>query len=123
MSDSNDSFNLVSSDSESDKDLDKNSDKDADNTIIDVNKIRYFKPDQLSLIYNGYIYTHIVKNENGTSRWRCISCNGCALITKGDLIVREPKKDGIHIPKICQQKVEAIYGFGSDTIIKIRRSY
>ena len=36
MSDSNDSFNLVSSDSESDK--------DADNTIIDVNKIRYFKP-------------------------------------------------------------------------------
>ena len=44
MSDSNDSFNLVSSDSESDKDLDKNSDKDADNTIIDVNKIRYFKP-------------------------------------------------------------------------------
>ena len=115
MYDSNDSFNLVSSDSESDK--------DSDNTIIDVNKIRYFKPDQLSLIYNGYIYTHIVKNENGTSRWRCISCNGCALITKGDLIVREPKKDGIHIPKICQQKVEAIYGFGSDTIIKIRRSY
>ena len=53
MSDSNDSFNLVSSDSESDK--------DADNTIIDVNKIRYFKPDQLSLIYNGYIYAHIVK--------------------------------------------------------------
>ena len=67
------------------KDNNTNDDNDNDNSIVDANKIRFYKPDQMTMFFNGYIYSHVVKNENGTSRWRCSACNGCALITKNGI--------------------------------------
>lgn len=108
MSDYSNVSSNTDNDSETEPDKDNNTnDNDNDNSIDDANKIRFYKPDQMSMFFNGYIYNHVVKNENGTSRWRCSACNGCALITKNGLIVREPKNDAKHIPKFCEQKFES----------------
>ena len=85
MSDYSNVSSNTDNDSETEPDKDNNTN---DNSIDDANKIRFYKPDQMSMFFNGYIYNHVVKNENGTSRWRCSACNGCALIIKKGLIVR-----------------------------------
>ena len=111
---------------ENDDDNSSNNDSELEQSIIDQKQIRYFKPDQTQLVYDGYIYNFIVKNKNKTSRWRCSTCCGCALVnihsntcisfttlfsiylkvTKDSIIIKEPAKDGIHIPRTCQQKCE-----------------
>ena len=61
--------------------LDKSNDENSSDSSDD-NKIPivYFKPDQLQLVYNGYIYNRVgkEKNRDDTVRWRCSSCFGCA---------------------------------------------
>ena len=75
------------SDSDSEDYNSSNNDSELEKSIIDQKQIRYFKPDQTQLVYNGYIYNFIVKNKNKTSRWRCSTCCGCALVNVNSNII------------------------------------
>ena len=59
--------------------------------------IVYFKPGQLQLVYNGYIYNRVgkEKNKDETVRWRCSHCSGCAIKTKENFIIEEPDTNSI----------------------------
>ena len=57
------------SDSDSDDDNSSNNDSELEKSIIDQKQIRYFKPDQTQLVYNGYIYNFIVKNKNNRRKF------------------------------------------------------
>ena len=66
-------------------------------------KIKYFDPEQLKLVYDGYVYHIANNNDNGTIRWRCIKCFGVALVTKDDYILVPPKIDSKHKTRVCKQ--------------------
>ena len=71
----------ISSDSSSDDGSNSDtSDSDLEQSITDKKQIRYYKPDQTQMVYDGYIYNFVLKNKNKTSRWRCSTCCGCALV-------------------------------------------
>ena len=80
------------SNTSSDKSFDKNSSDSSDDRPI-----VYFKPDQLQLVYNGYIYNRVEneKNRDDTVRLRCSSYSGCAIKTKENFIIEEHDRNSI----------------------------
>ena len=78
----------ISSDSSSDDGSNSDtSDSDLEQSITDKKQIRYYKPDQTQMVYDGYIYNFVLKNKNKTSRWRCSTCCGCALVNVNSNII------------------------------------
>ena len=72
---------------------------------LDIDVVRYLKPEHTSIIYNGYVYCIGKVNKDKTVRLRCSGCFGCYLKIEGNKIISHPTSNR-HKGGKCQQMNE-----------------